>query len=467
MTSTQAPAPGSAATTPADRGRTAAPAFALGAALLGFFVITLDALIVSVALPTVGADLGGGMTGLQWVVDGYTLVLAALLLSAGSVSDRIGARQAFGVGMGLFLIASAACGLAPTLPVLVAARLVQGAGAAVMMPATLALIREAYPDAAQRARALGFWALGGSVGSAAGPLLGGALSAVDWRWIFFINLPVGAVALALLTRVARSPRRPVPFDWTGQLSAVLAMGGVTYALIEGGEYGFSDTPVIAAFAVAALSLTVFLRSQARGRHPMLPLAFFRSRPVTVTLLAGFTLNIGFYGLTFLLSLYFQQLRGLSALATGIAFLPMTLLTGVVALQTARLVRKFGARLVMTAGMWIMAAGLLLLFFLPGTTPVRLVAVLMIPVSLGGALAVPAMTGLMLESVRPEQAGLASGALNTSRQFGGALAVAVFGALIADRADFLHGMRVSLFIGAALLVATATAGGLLLRPTASR
>ncbi|MFD0573770.1 MFS transporter [Kitasatospora gansuensis] len=378
MTSTQLPAPGNATTPPGPR--IASPAFALGAALLGFFVITLDALIVSVALPTIGTDLGGGMTGLQWVVDGYTLVLAALLLSAGSISDRIGARQAFGAGLVVFLIASAACGFAPALPTLVAARLVQGAGAAIMMPATLALIREAYPDAGQRTRAIGFWALGGSVGSAAGPLLGGALSAVDWRWIFFINLPVGIVALLLLARTARSPKRPVPFDWTGQISAVLAMGGLTYALIEGGEYGFSTGPVIVAFFVAMVAFAVFLLAQTRGRHPMLPLSFFRSRPVSVTLMAGFALNVGFYGLTFLLSLYFQQLRGLSALATGIAFLPMTVLTGVMALQSARLVKRFGARGVMITGMWIMAAGLLILFFLPGTAPIWLVAVLMMPVS---------------------------------------------------------------------------------------
>ncbi|MFF8235076.1 MFS transporter [Streptomyces caelestis] len=188
-------------------------------------MIALDALIVSVALPTIADEPGGGLTGLQWVVDGYTLLLAVLLLSAGAVSDRIGARQAFAAGMVLFLIASAASGLAPTLAVLIAARLLQGAGAAVMMPATLALNREAYPAAGRRTRALALWAVGGSAGSAAGPLLGGLLSAVNWRWIFFINLPVGLLALFLLTRVAQSPRRPVPFEWTGQITAVLAIGG--------------------------------------------------------------------------------------------------------------------------------------------------------------------------------------------------------------------------------------------------
>jgi len=188
----------------------------LAVAVLGFFVVTLDALIVNVALPAIGRDQGGGITGLQWVVDGYTLMFAALLLSAGALSDRIGARQAYGVGLALFVAASAACGLAPTMGVLVAARLAQGAGAAVMMPASLALIREAYHDAARRARAIAIWSLGAGVASAAGPVVGGFLTLLSWRAIFFINLPVGVAALVLLAGVARSPRRAVPFDWVGR-----------------------------------------------------------------------------------------------------------------------------------------------------------------------------------------------------------------------------------------------------------
>jgi DHA2 family methylenomycin A resistance protein-like MFS transporter len=184
----------------------------LAVAALEFFVVTLDVLVVNVALPAIGNDLGGGMSGLQWVVDGYTLMFAALLLSAGALSDRIGARQAYGAGLAIFVAASAACGLASTMGVLVAARLAQGAGAAVMMPASLALIREAYHDTAKRARAIAIWSVGAGVASAAGPVVGGFLTLLSWRAIFFINLPVGAVALYLLLGVARSPRRPAPFD---------------------------------------------------------------------------------------------------------------------------------------------------------------------------------------------------------------------------------------------------------------
>jgi DHA2 family methylenomycin A resistance protein-like MFS transporter len=202
----------------------ARPGLALAVALLGFFVITLDALVVNVALPAIGRDLGGGMTGLLWVVDGYTLTFAALLLFAGTLSDRIGPRQAYGIGLATFVAASAACGLAPTLGVLVAARLAHGAGAAVMLPASLALIREAYLDPVQRARAIGVWAIGGAVASAAGPAVGGFVSLLSWRMIFFINLPVGVVALYLLTRIPRSPGQQVPFDWAGQVAAVVGMG---------------------------------------------------------------------------------------------------------------------------------------------------------------------------------------------------------------------------------------------------
>src|SRR3954453_20590331 len=199
----------------------ASSGFALAAAVLGFFVVTLDAVVVNVALPSIRAGLGGGITGLQWAVDGYTLMFAALLLSSGSLADRIGARRAFGSGIGLFVIASAACGAAPTLELLVAARFIQGIAAAVIMPASLTLIRQAYPDPVQRGRAVAMGALGVSLASTSGPLLGGLLALAEWRLIFFVNVPVGALALALLARTDSSATHVVPFDWVGQATAVL------------------------------------------------------------------------------------------------------------------------------------------------------------------------------------------------------------------------------------------------------
>ncbi|MEU1408285.1 MFS transporter [Streptomyces sp. NPDC005728] len=440
--------------------------WALVTALLGFFVMTLDALIVNVALPEIGRGFGGGITGLQWVVDGYTLMFAALLLSAGSITDRVGARRAFGAGLGVFVTASAACGFAPSLGVLIAARLVQGAGAAVIVPASLALLREAYPDADRRARAISIWAMGGSVGAAAGPVAGGVLSLVSWRMIFFVNLPVGVLALFLLTRTAPSPRRAdTGFDWAGQISAVAAMSGLTYGAIEAGSDGFAAPRVLIAFGIAVIAGALFLITQARGKHPMVPLRLLRTRTMLVSAGVGFALNVGFYGMIFLLSLYLQQTRGLSPLATGMAFLPMTLLTAFISPSAAWFAARFGQRMPVITGQLTMAAGLLVLSLVPASAPTWLVVLLMIPIGAGGSLAVPAVTALLLDRVPAERAGIASGVLNASRQVGGALAVAVFGALIAQHAGFFHGLRVSLLTAAVLVLAT-TVVSLLLRPAAA-
>jgi EmrB/QacA subfamily drug resistance transporter len=421
--------------------------WSLAAALLGFFVVTLDAVIVNVALPAIRRELTGGMSGLEWVVDGYTLMFAALLLSAGSLSDRVGARRAFGAGMVLFVLASAGCGLAPTLPVLVVARLVQGSAAAVLMPASMALVSQAYPDAARRARALGLWAMGGAAASTSGPLLGGALAAASWRLIFFVNVPAGAAALVLLARAARSPRHSVPFDWAGQVAAVAAMGGLTYGAIEAGAAGIAAPRVLAAFAVAVAALAGFGLLQARGRHPLLPLSLFRSRTVSAAMVIGFAFMVGYYGLPFVMSLYLQQLRGLSALGAGVAFVPMMVVGGALTPFTARLAERFGARTLIALGLLSMAAGLTVIGLLPATAPVALLSALMILVGLAGPLVMPPVMALLLHAVPARRAGVASGVFNASRQVGGALAVAVFGALLASRATFLPGLRISLLIAA--------------------
>ncbi|UNZ22267.1 MFS transporter [Streptomyces sp. 891-h] len=427
----------------------------LGAALLGFFLISLDALIVTVALPDIGRSLGGGMSGLQWVVDGYTLLFAALMLSAGALSDRIGARQAYGGGLVLFGLASAACGFAPGLGVLVAARLVQGAAAAVMMPASLALVRQGFPDQAERARAIAIWTVGGAVAVAAGPVLGGALTAtVGWQWIFFVNLPAGLLALALLTRIPASPRLPARLDITGQVTAVVAMGALIYGVIEGGDKGFGQPLVMASLLVALVAAVAFLTAQARGAHPMLPLQLFRSRVVAVSLVIGFMLNAAYYGGVFIFSLYLQQERGQSALHAGVLFIPMTALVALVNLASAKLAALFGPRVPMVAGQLIGAAGLLALLTVGPHTHVWTLAALMVPVGLGGALTIPALTAMLLDTVPANRAGTASALLNTGRQVGGAIAVAVFGALLAGADTFLTGMRWSMLIAAAGLVLTA-------------
>lgn len=281
--------------------------------------------------------------------------------------------------------------------------------------------------------------------------------------IFFINLPVGVVALVLLSRITRSPRRQAPFDWAGQIAAVLAMGALTFAAIEAGADGFGAPRVLAAVALAVLGLVVFLVTQARGRKPMVPLELMRNRTMGISVAVGFAMNVGFYGVIFLVGLYLQEQRGLSAMETGLAFLPMAVVIAGMNVVGARVAERFGPRVPIIGGQFVLALALLVFCAAPATAPTWLLIMLMIPLGIGGAVAVPSLTAVLLDSVPARRAGTASGILNTCRQLGGAMAVAVFGALVADRAGFLHGLRVSLLIAAALLLTT-TLVSLLLRPT---
>jgi len=426
----------------------------LTAALLGFFVIALDAVVVNVALPTLGRDLNAGVDGLQWVVDGYTLMFGALLLSAGALSDRIGARRAFGSGLAVFVAASASCGWAPTLTVLIAARFAQGVGAAAMMPSSMALIRQAYPEAAERAHAVALWAMGGAMAATSGPVIGGWLASWSWRWIFFVNLPVGLLTLAFLARAPRSPRQPVPYDIKGQVTAVAAIGALIYGAIEAGAQGLDTAPVRSAFVLAAVAVTAFAWSQFRGAHPMLPAALFASRKARISLAVGFTFMVGYYGLPFVMSLYLQQQRGLSASATGVAFLPMMLIGLILTPFSARLVGRFGARTMIVVGLVVMALGLASVAALSVSAPVSLIAVLMMLVGLAGPFVAPPVTAVLLSSVPGELAGTASGVFNTCRQVGGALAVAVFGTLLVQMPSFVAGIRASLGVAAVLSLLTA-------------
>ncbi|MER7483580.1 MFS transporter [Streptomyces sp. NPDC126510] len=437
---------------------------ALVASLLGFTVITIDVSAVNIALPSIRSSLDSGMSGLQWVVDAYTLMFAALMLSAGALADRTGARRAYSWGIALFTLASLACALAPGIGVLVASRVAQGAAAAIVMPASLALIRQAYEDARARARAIALWTVGGSVAMAAGPVLGGLLTdTAGWRAVFLLNLPVGAVVLGLLLRVPRSPRRPAALDLAGQLTAVLALAGLAFAVIEGGHLGWTSGPVLGAAALALVSGCAFRAVEARHSRPMVPPAMLRDRRVTVPLAVGFAVNAAFYGGIFLLGLYYQQLRGMSAVAAGLMFVPMSAVVTATNLVSPRLAERVGRRAVIVTGQVVFTGAMLAMLPLAPHTPLWLVLVLLLPLSVGGALAVPAVTALLMDVVPQDRAGTASGLLNSVRQTGGALAVALFGGLLSGPggAFSLPGMRVGLLTVAALLLATAALARLLL------
>lgn len=301
--------------------------------------------------------------------------------------------------------------------------------------------------------------MGGSSAIALGPVAGGALTtAWNWRGIFLVNLPFAAVALLLTSRTGRTERRRVPLDVPGQLTAVLALAALTFAVVEGGSAGW------AAAGVAVVATAAFFAIESRHPHPVVPLGLFRNPVVTVSIAAGSALSVGFFGMFFVLGLYFQQVRGQSALTAGLMFLPMTVLISTVNVVSGRLSNRYGPRLPMIAGQLLMAAGLLLLLPVGAGTPAALLAFAMIPLGLGGALAVPPLTAAAMGAVPAERAGLAAGVLNAARQVAGGLSVALFGSLVADRAHFMTGMRLSILIAAALVSLTALATALAPRPT---
>lgn len=432
-------------------------------AMLGAFVIFLDATAVNVALPAMGQTLGGHTAGLAWAVDGYTLPFAALLISAGAVSDRAGAKRVLGWGVAAFAVASAACGLAPTLGVLIAARVVQGGGAAAIMPASLALVRQAYVDPARRARAVAAWVSGGATALAAGPVIGGALtSAAGWRVIFFVNVPVGLVTLAMLTRTPTSPRRVAPLDPAGQVSVIVALAALAFGIIEGGASGFGRPVVVASLALAVAGFAAFAGVEAKVRHPMVPPRLLRSRAVVACVSIGFTFNAAFYGIAFVLTLYFQRELGEPPVTAGLMFLPMTGLLTVANQAAAPVAARFGPQLPVRIGLLVSGLAMLALAFLRAEP---LVAVDLIPVGAGLGFALPSLTFIMLEEIPAEHAGLAGGLLNASRQAGGAVGVALYGTLVSGSslAAFESGMRTSMLIAAVLLLAATVAALTALRP----
>jgi MFS transporter, DHA2 family, methylenomycin A resistance protein len=440
---------------PATRSTLAKP-LTLAAMSLGFGVVQLDVTIVNTALNSIGTSLGGGVSELQWVVSAYTIAFAALILTAGALGDRLGAKRIFIVGFAVFTLASLACALAPTSTILIAARTVQGVGAAILVPNSLSLLNHAYPDATERGRAVGWWLAGASVALTAGPPVGGVLIAlVGWRSIFLVNLPIGLAGLWLTWRyVSDTPRTSRELDLPGQAAAIGALGTLAAALIEGGRLGLSNFWVIAAFGAAVILTALFVVQERRTREPMLPLSLFTSHVFARTTLIGLVVNMPFYGLIFVFSLYFQKINGLSPLATGLAFVPMMAAVLPVNLLAPRLAERFGGPTIVAAGTLISAAACLALLGIERGTSYWALFVPLIGMGCGIAFSVPPLTSALLGSVEKSRSGLAAGVLNSSRQTGSVLGVALFGSLISQTNDFIFGTRVALIVSTALLVGSA-------------
>jgi len=436
-----------------------ATALALAATSLGLGVVQLDITIVNTALSSIGTSLGGSVAELQWVVTAYTIAFAAFILTAGALGDRVGAKRIFIAGFAIFTLASLACALAPSAIFLIAARSVQGLAAAILVPNSLTLLNHAYTDPKARGRAVGFWAAGASVALTSGPFVGGALIAlVGWRAIFLVNLPIGAAGLWLALRYAEETPRLAQreIDLPGQIAAIATLGTLAGALIEGGVLGWSHPLVIMGFVAASVIGLLFVWREARAPQPMLPLSLFRHRMFALTALVGLLFNIAFYGLIFVLSLYFQKVNGWSPFATGLAFVPMMGMVLPANLVTASVSERLGAPQTIALACVITAAGCVaLLPMASGTSYGAIGAQLMV---LGGGLGllVPSLTSTLLGSVEKSRSGIAAGVLNATRQTGSVLGVALFGSLVGANNAFIAGAHASLLISAAVLLAGAVA-----------
>ena len=443
----------------------------IAATSFGFVVTQLDVTIVNVALPHIASDLSARVAGLQWVVDAYTLPFAVLMISAGVLGDRFGSRRAYLFGLAIFAAASCACGLAPNAATLVAARAAQGAGAALLIPSSLALLSHAAAaDHSLRARAVGLWTAAGSVAIAGGPVVGGLLVAsVGWRSIFLINLPLCLVGIGLTLRSVPSAEHRNPahhLDPAGQLLAIVAIAGMTGAMIEFRPLGLLHPAVAGAAIFAAAAAIAFYFVETKSAEPMLPLEIFRLPNFRPAIVFGTLLNFSFYGMIFVLSLYLQQARGYSALGTGLAYLPLmttfifsNVASGVVGSRT-------GPRLPMISGACVMLAGFAMLSRFGPATPYLAMLPSFVVIPLGMGFAIPAATAAVLSSVERSRSGTASAVFNAARQTGGAMGVALFGALVGPApAQIERGLRAAALISVALISTAALASWKSIRPIA--
>lgn len=458
---------------PTNRARKARPGPTLLAACLGFAVVILDVSVVNVAADALATDIGGDLASLEWVINGYTLTFAAFLLTAGALGDRFDPKQIFVLGFALFAATSLACGAAPSVLFLVAARVLQGVSAAMIVPSSLSIVNTNVPDAAARTRAVSLWAAAGGLALALGPLVGGGLvEALGWRAVFYVNVPVAAAGIVLVALYARpAPDRAATgrrsIDLPGQVLAVVGLAALTGAMIEANAQGWSAPVTLVCLAVFAAALAAFVAVEHRGADPMLPLHLFGRGAFSATSAVGVLLNFAFYGLVFVFSLFFQRVWDYSPLMAGSAFLPMTAAIMVANLACGPLVERYGARAVLIAGNTTAALGYLVTVPAVGSGSYGLMAVPIAVAGFGIGLVVPAMTNALLASVEAANAGIASGVLNASRQLGGLLGVAVMGLLVGGSSPerFLEGLSLSLGWAVAALVVGAVLSAVGLRRSA--
>ena len=436
----------------------------LGAVSFGLFMIMLDNTIVNVALPSIQRDLEIGISELEWVVNGYALTFAVVMLTGGKLADLLGRRLIFVVGLAIFTAASLACGMAPSAEWLIGARIVQGVGAALMNPATLSIITATFPPR-QRGMAIGIWAGVSALALAIGPLVGGVIAEhLHWGWIFFINVPVGVLAI-LVARLVITETRDTSaeqrLDVPGLATSAVGLFALTYGLIEANTYGWTSVRILSLFGLAAAALVAFVVLELRQRVPMLDLSLFRDSTFAGANTVMMLVALAMFGVFFFVSLFVQNILGYSATEAGATFLPMTLLIILIAPFAGRYSDRVGSRWLMGAGMVCVGVSLLIFSRLDmGSDFWSLLPGLLVG-GVGMALAMTPTTAAAMGAVPVDKAGVGSAVLNSMRQVGGSLGIAVMGAIVTSHvepvsaptaetaAQFVSGFQDALLVAAAI------------------
>jgi EmrB/QacA subfamily drug resistance transporter len=419
----------------------------LAVCCFSLFIVGLDATIVNIALPSIQRDLHAPVSGLQWTVDAYTLVVASFLMLAGSTGDRVGRRRTFQVGLAVFTVGSLLCSLAPGLGWLVAFRAVQAVGGSMLNPVAMSIIANTFTDARERARAIGIWGAVFGLSMAMGPVLGGVLVAtVGWRGIFWVNIPVGIAAIVLTALVvpesrAARPRRPDP---VGQALIIVMLASLTYAIIEGPRLGWGSAAILGLFALAALAAAGLGAYEPRREEPLLDLRFFRSAPFTGAVLIAISAFSALAGFLFLNTLYLQDVRHLSALHAGLYTLPMAAMTVLLAPVAGRITGQRGPRLPLLVAAVMTTAGALLMWGVTATTPVAWLLLAYLAFGVGNGMVNPPISNTAVSGMPRAQAGVAAAVASTSRQVGGSLGVALTGSAVTSA---LHGPLRTGFVAA--------------------